>query len=387
MIGLPTPLRPPLLPAAVIRDATVNDLDALVRLEERCFDSDRLSRRSFRYMILRSHARLVVDEEHGALRGYALVLFLRGTSLARLYSIATDPDHRGKGIGQTLLTAAEDAAREHGAVSMRLEIRSDNHVAERLYRAAGYRQFGTYQDYYADHADALRMDKSLVSHLKPPVMRVPYYEQTLDFTCGPASLIMAMQALDPTLTADRKLEIRLWREATTIFMTSGLGGCGPYGLALAACHRGFGVQIFVNDAGALFVDSVRGEEKKEVMRLAQEDFLDQINELPIPLHYTSISVDEMQQHFDAGGIPIVLISSYRMYRQKFPHWVVITGFDERFVYLHDPYVDTAKGKVRLDSINTPILRREFEGMARYGKSSQRATLIVSRRQSGNQGPA
>jgi ribosomal protein S18 acetylase RimI-like enzyme/predicted double-glycine peptidase len=384
---VPSLLRSPLPSAAVIRDATVNDLDSLVRLEERCFDSDRLSRRSFRYMILRSHARLIVEDEHGTLRGYALVLFLRGTSLARLYSIATDPDHRGAGIGHALLMAAEDAAREHGAVSMRLEIRSDNHVAERLYRAAGYRQFGTYADYYEDHADALRMAKSLVSHLKPPVMRVPYYEQTLEFTCGPAALIMAMQALDQTLPADRKLEIRLWREATTIFMTSGLGGCGPYGLALAACHRGFNIEVFVNDASALFVDSVRGEHKKEVMRLAQEDFLDQVRELSIPLHYTALSVEEMQQHFDAGGIPIVLISSYRMYRQKFPHWVVITGFDERFVYVHDPYVDTVKGKVRLDSINTPILRREFEGMARYGKASHRAALIVSRRQSGNQEPA
>jgi predicted double-glycine peptidase len=315
------------------------------------------------------------------------VLYLRGTSLARLYSIATDPDHRGEGIGHALLMAAEDAAREHGAVSMRLEIRSDNHVAERLYRAAGYRQFGVYEDYYEDHADALRMEKSLVSHLKPPVMRVPYYEQTMDFTCGPACLIMAMQSLDPSLSADRKLEIRLWRESTTIFMTSGLGGCGPYGLALAAYHRGFAVQIFVNDAGALFVDSVRGEEKKEVMRLAQEDFQDQIRELPVPLQYTALSVDEMQQHFDAGGIPIVLISSYRMYRQKFPHWVVITGFDDRFVYVHDPYVDTVKGKVRIDSINTPILRREFERMARYGKSSQRAALIVSRRDSMKQGAA
>ncbi|HEX5340620.1 MAG TPA: peptidase C39 family protein, partial [Gammaproteobacteria bacterium] len=352
-----------------------------------CFDSDRLSRRSFRYMILRSHACLIVDEEQGGLRGYALVLFLRGTSLARLYSIATDPDHRGQGTGHALLMAAEDAAREHGAVSIRLEIRSDNHVAEHLYRASGYRQFGTYVDYYEDHADALRMEKSLISHLKPPLMRVPFYEQTLDFTCGPAALIMAMQALEPTLGADRKLEIRLWRESTTIFMTSGLGGCGPYGLALAACHRGFGVKIFVNDAGALFVDSVRGENKKEVMRLAQEDFLDQIRELPIPLHYTPLSVDQMQAHFDAGGIPIVLISSYRMYREKFPHWVVITGFDERFVYLHDPYVDSVKGKLRLDSINTPIPRREFERMARYGKSSQRAALIVSRHRSANPEPA
>ncbi|HET7369794.1 MAG TPA: peptidase C39 family protein [Gammaproteobacteria bacterium] len=363
----------------MIRAATLDDLDALVALEERCFDSDRLSRRSFRYLISRGSAALLVEAEDSRLNGYALVLFRTGTSLARLYSIAVASAQRGRGIGQALLEQAEAASCDHDCIAMRLEIRVDNTAAEQLYRKMGYRPFGIYPDYYEDHADALRMEKSLVAHLKPATTRVPYYEQTLDFTCGPATLIMAMQALDPSLVPDRKLEIRLWREATTVYMTSGHGGCGPYGLALSAWHRGFDVEIFVNDTSALFVDSVRSEEKKEVIRLAQEDFLDEIRESAIQVHYNALSLDAMRTQFEAGAIPVVLISSYRIYREKFPHWVTVTGFDERFVYVHDPYVEYDKHKAPLDSINMPILKREFEGMARYGKAAQRAALVIRKR--------
>ena len=97
--------------------------------------------------------------------------------------------------------------------------------------------------------------------------------------------------------------------------------------------------MFVNDEGALFVDSVRSPDKKVVIRLVQEDFLDQLRALPVPLHRGRASLDRLQGAFAAGGIPIVLISSYRIYREKFPHWVVVTGFDERYVYVHDPFVD------------------------------------------------
>ncbi|HAQ00126.1 MAG TPA: ribosomal-protein-alanine acetyltransferase, partial [Rhodospirillum rubrum] len=75
--------------------------------------------------------------------------------------------------------------------------------------------------------------------------RVPLYHQTLEFTCGSACLMMAMHALDSRQPMTRSHEIRLWREATTIFMASGHGGCGPHGLALAAHRRGFEAEIYV----------------------------------------------------------------------------------------------------------------------------------------------
>jgi hypothetical protein len=189
-------------------------------------------------------------------------------------------------------------------------------------------------------------------------------------------MMMAMKALDPSITLNRKLELRLWREATTIFMTSGHGGCSPYGMALAAYRRGFNVEIHVNEDNVFLVDSVRSPEKKEVMRLVQEDMLDELRTLPIAVAIDRLDVDTLQAHFDGGGIPVVLISSYRIYGERFPHWVVITGFDERYIYAHDPFVDREAGETRADSINMPILRGEFQRMARYGKVGQKAVLIL-----------
>lgn len=363
----------------MIRPATPADLPELVRIENASFETDRFSRRNFRYLLTQANACTLVDVEDGQLRGYAMLLFNTGTSLARLYSYAVDPEWRGKGIGRELVAVAEQEALDHDCITLRLEVRRDNTASIQLFEKIGYRPIGTVADYYADHMDAVRYEKSLAPHLEPEMVKVPYYEQTLDFTCGPSALLMAMKTLCPDMPMDRREELRIWRESTTIFMTSGHGGCGPYGLALAAWHRGFDVEVYVNDTGDLFIDSVRNPEKKEVMRLVQKDFVDELKRLPVKLAYRPLKVNELQQKFEQGGIPIVLISSYRIYREKFPHWVVVTGFDDKYVYVHDPFVDHDAQKTQTDVINMPILRRDFERMARYGKAGQKSILIIKNR--------
>jgi hypothetical protein len=187
-----------------------------------------------------------------------------------------------------------------------------------------------------------------------------------------------MKALDKQLRLDRRLELRLWREATTIFMTSGHGGCGPHGLALAAWRRGFAVDLFVNDQRPPFLDTVRDREKKEVIRLVHEDFLDQIRQTGIKIHRRQLSVDELSERLVAGAIPLVLISQYRIYGDKEPHWIIVSGCDQRFIYAHDPYISSVH-VTSMDRVGIPILRREFELMARYGRSKLRAAVILSRR--------
>jgi ribosomal protein S18 acetylase RimI-like enzyme len=363
---------------STIRSATLADLPDLVALEDASFETDRLTRRQLRYMLTKANATTLVYADARRVLGYVLVLYSRATAGARLYSIAVSPDARGRGVGRALVEAAEAAAKDNDRAYMRLEIRGDNAASRALFQALGYGQFGVLADYYEDHEQALRYEKSLAPHLNPDLGRVPYYEQTLDFTCGSSSLMMAMKALDPLVVLDRTLELRIWREATTIFMTSGHGGCGPHGLALSAHRRGFRVEVYVNDEGVPLVDSVRSPEKKEVMRLVHEDFLEEVRDAGIPLRHGTLSVDELRERFQAGGIPIVLISSYRIYEEKFPHWVVVTGFDDHFVYVHDPYVDYEEGERPVDSINMPIPRREFARMARYGRAGLQAVLIVYR---------
>ncbi len=369
-----------------IRPGVPSDLAALVALENASFEGDRLTRRQFRYMLARAQAVLLVATEQGSpqaseppmpLLGYVLVLFNRATSVARLYSIAVHRRARGRGIGRALVAAAERATWDADRAYLRLEIRRDNLASQRLFEGLGYRRFGVLSDYYDDHMEALRYEKQLSPDPARAPARVPFYEQTLDFTCGASSLMMAMHALDPSLTLDRTLELRIWREATTIFMTSGHGGCGPFGLALAAHARGFHAEVFVNDRGVPLIDSVRSPEKKEVMRLVHEDMLAETARAGIPITYGTLGLDELEARFAAGAVPLVLISSYRIYAEKFPHWVVVTGFDQSFVYVHDPFVDYEQGETPLDSMNMPIQQAEFRRMARYGRAGLQAVVLVS----------
>ena len=318
----------------------------------------------------------LVAEIDGAVAGYALVLLRRGTSLARLYSIAVDPDRTGRRLGAALLAAAERAAIDRDALFLRLEVRSDNAAAIALYRRAGYRAFGRYLDYYEDHAEALRFEKSLAPLLPTRDCAVPYYGQSTDFTCGATALMMAMAALDPAIALGPQLEFRLWRESTTVFMTSGHGGCDPYGLALAAHRRGFKARVFVSDDSALFLDGVRSEMKKQVMRLVQEDFRALVAETDIEVQHRPLVLEELTAAIDRGEIPLVLISHYRMYSEKTPHWLVVHGHDARFIYAHDSWIDEAAMDTASAKANMPIPRAEFERMARYGRANLRAAVII-----------
>jgi ribosomal protein S18 acetylase RimI-like enzyme len=142
-----------------IRRGLRSDLTALVAIENRCFTSDRLSRRSLLYFLSVPNAALLIAEVRGAIAGYALVAFRRGSTKARLYSIAIDPSFRGRNLGITLMKVAEKAAREGGANVMRLEVRSRNRRAIALYERYGYRRCGRIADYYEDGAAAFCYEK------------------------------------------------------------------------------------------------------------------------------------------------------------------------------------------------------------------------------------
>ena len=146
-----------------VRTATLADLDPLETLETRVFDSDELSRRSLRYYIGAATAVFLVLEAGDTIVGDAIVAFRRNARVARLYSVAIHPDHVGQGHGKRLLVACEEAAKDRRARALRLEVRADNAPAIRLYRRAGYREFGRYDNYYEDGAVALRFEKSFPS--------------------------------------------------------------------------------------------------------------------------------------------------------------------------------------------------------------------------------
>jgi ribosomal-protein-alanine acetyltransferase len=143
----------------MIRPATDRDIDFLLPIEHRSFHHDRLTRLDFHRAVSAKSAVLLVAEEGSVVLAYALIR-IRGRQ-AHLESLAVDPDARRLGLGRALLKAAEEAVLARGALHMRLEIREDNPGAYALYRALGYRQHGTWLEYYEDQSDALQLRKAL----------------------------------------------------------------------------------------------------------------------------------------------------------------------------------------------------------------------------------
>jgi ribosomal-protein-alanine acetyltransferase len=360
-----------------LRHATHRDLDALLQLEDRCFAEDRLSRRSFRRFIDMPRDRLIVAERDGELLGYCLVLMSAATRMARIYSIAVSPAARGHGLGEKLVRQAEQEAAEADRIVMRLEVREDNNGAIALYRRLGYRQFGTYRDYYEDHGNALRFERRIL-YYQPDheFLPVPYYPQTTEFTCGPSALLMAMAALDEQLPLNTLEELHIWREATTIFMLAGHGGCGPHGLALAAWKRGFQASAWISQEGPLFRDTVRNEDKKRVLELVHEGFLHDIGQTEISLHHDPLTPEAMENALHQGQIPVILISTWQLNRSRVPHWVTVCAMDDDFVYLHDPEIDTEEGETVADKQYLPIDRRVFEKMSRYGRNQPLQAAVI-----------
>lgn len=148
--------------AVRVRRAELSDLDDLVALEQATFDSDRLSRRQYRrHLDSGSALVLVASANHRHFLGCAVVFFRKGSRVARLYSIASRPEARGKGVGTALLDAAEAAARRRHCTALKLEVRVDNTDGIRLYERSGYRRIGLLEGYYEDGADGWRYEKRL----------------------------------------------------------------------------------------------------------------------------------------------------------------------------------------------------------------------------------
>ena len=145
-----------------VRRAETSDLDDLVTLEDRTFDSDRMTREQYRrHLDSDSALVLVASANHRRFLGTAVVFFRRGSSVARLYSLASQPESRGKGVGTALVEATEAAAKQRRCTTLRLEVRTDNAIAIKLYERLGYRCIASLPGYYQDGADGWRYEKRL----------------------------------------------------------------------------------------------------------------------------------------------------------------------------------------------------------------------------------
>jgi ribosomal protein S18 acetylase RimI-like enzyme len=368
------------VPPMCVRKAERGDVDALAALEHRVFATDRLSRRSLQRFLKSPTADVLVAQDDSAIAetalvGNAIVLFRPRSVIARLYSIAVAPPMGSRGVGAMLLAAAEAAALARGCRAIRLEVHVTNHAAIARYRKSGYREFTRLRKYYEDGGDALRFEKRL--DLPLPKTAPPYVHQTTEFTCGPACVMMALAWADRTFKpATAALEFQLWREATTIFASSGPGGCEPYGMALTLKRRGLLPEVYVSHPGPYFLDVVKSAERRRVMQVTQLDFQHQAEALAIPTHLTPVNESVLMAAFDAGNVAIVLVSGYHMVPRGKPHWIFAFGRDGRRVLMHDPAALRDDQGMAAAAETYAVPWTAFERVIHLGRERLSAAIVI-----------
>ena len=209
-----------------------------------------------------------------------------------------------------------------------------------------------------------------------PAARMGYYNQSTDFTCGPSSLMMAMNAINPKIRISRTLELQLWREATTIFMGDGHGGCGALGLALAARRRGFAAEVWMNRGGVFLADRNDGRDRISAMRLLQAADLAEARRQHIPVHRGKVTVAAMRSAMGKGAIPISLVSTDLFHGSDGPHWVVVTEITDDEVKVNDPWISRDRGQTARRQAGRRVSHTDFNRMAVYGPRKERATVLI-----------
>lgn len=157
------PSRPGALPpigGVAIRDATPDDLDAIMALEHATFPDDAWPEATMRAELRQAAGRyLVALAPDGALAGYA-GLRVAGDQ-GDIQTIAVAPAHRRRGIARAMLLRLLEEARRRRASDVFLEVRADNPGAQALYESLGFEALAVRRGYYPRGVDAIVYRKGL----------------------------------------------------------------------------------------------------------------------------------------------------------------------------------------------------------------------------------
>jgi [ribosomal protein S18]-alanine N-acetyltransferase len=146
------------VPAGVVlRQMTMEDLPAVMRLEEATFPTDAWSEPMLRDELrdqprTRHYVVAVKDDEIVAYGGLAAA-----ADQADIQTIAVLAAHRRAGIGFALMSALLAEAVRRGVIAVFLEVRADNPPAQRMYERFGFERLGVRKAYYDDGTDAITM--------------------------------------------------------------------------------------------------------------------------------------------------------------------------------------------------------------------------------------
>jgi ribosomal-protein-alanine acetyltransferase len=145
----------------IVRTATVDDIAAIMHIENASFDwFTRFPEIMFIYYLRRfSDFFFVVLDSSKSIVGYTFMEPKRGCGY--VMSVAVHPRNRNQGYAELLLEALESECAEKGLSKIKLDVRKENLAAIELYNKLGFVKVHTNRDYYGPGMDALTMEKQL----------------------------------------------------------------------------------------------------------------------------------------------------------------------------------------------------------------------------------
>jgi ribosomal-protein-alanine N-acetyltransferase len=150
-----------------LRRMRVTDLSEVMEIERSCFTMP-WSEATFRGLLRRSDADLIVAESTGKVVGYAA--FWAVLDQGELGNVAVATRWRRRGVGRTLVRAILARAVERGVREVYLEVRVSNHAAQELYQRHGFAEVGRRRNYYLEPLeDALVMRREFQVHPLQPI--------------------------------------------------------------------------------------------------------------------------------------------------------------------------------------------------------------------------
>lgn len=145
-----------------IHSLTLAHLDELWQLDKRCFlGGEAYSRETLEFLLGEPNGlsyRAVLP--NNSMAGFVISM-LEPDGTGHITTIGVAPEHRRRGLAHKLLDKAEYAFRQRGVRLMRLEVRTVNVGAQKLYQHHGYTITQRLSHYYANGGDGLLMVKPL----------------------------------------------------------------------------------------------------------------------------------------------------------------------------------------------------------------------------------
>lgn len=111
-------------------------------------------------LMLTEQASALVALEDGRVLGYVGMMCVLDEG--QIINVAVHPDARRRGVGRSLMDAAQTYAKERGIVFLSLEVRESNIAARSLYSSLGWEEQGIRKGFYSHPVEnACVMTKSI----------------------------------------------------------------------------------------------------------------------------------------------------------------------------------------------------------------------------------